>query len=200
MRSVFHGRAGEARPTGRRGSACRGGGWRSGTRTFGVCRFSRHEPTAAAVPRDPQSKFLQVLVNTESHRRICHLGARLDLPPFTVLTEAPIGFSHDSLLARSEDEVANENTPARRPEWFRRNRGGGRLCRSIWLLLVTAVPKELRHLLCPAGINPAARWRERHERKTVAQEQLMQRGRTAQRRLPGNESRRELDSRSRPCA
>src|SRR5437016_5191658 len=74
---------------------CRGG---LAARALGAGRFARHETIAAAVARHQQQERLQILVDAQPQGVVDDGGVRLDLPPFTVLAQAPV-FVHDVPLS-----------------------------------------------------------------------------------------------------
>jgi hypothetical protein len=52
--------------------------------------FAFHEIVATAVARDSKAKWLQVFIDTKSHRVIRGLRSRFDLEPLAILTFAPL--------------------------------------------------------------------------------------------------------------
>ena len=49
---------------------------------------------AAAVARDAQPEWLELLLNTQSHCGVRRGRARLDLPPFAVVARSPLRLCH----------------------------------------------------------------------------------------------------------
>src|SRR5262249_22488611 len=81
-------------------------GGRGSARPRRVRRFSRHEPVAAAVPRDAQAEFLQILVDAQPHYRVRDLRTRFDLPPLAIFAQTPFPIGHDLNSSRDWRHVA----------------------------------------------------------------------------------------------